>query len=200
MLRVRRLLALLAAVAVIGLALLADRWTYAHIVSLDVYEHDWGRMLRTMGFLPFWLTAGCALMLCDRPQPGWPRRGGLLMAAATLGGAAAELLKLLVRRERPGAGGAEYVFRLWSDRPFSTGGLGMPSSHAFVAFAAAAMLARLFPRARVVWYGLAAGCALTRVLSHGHFLSDVVVAAIGGYLVVIAIRFGTPPSHPVGSA
>ncbi len=188
-----RLLLLIAAAAV-ALALLADRWAYAHIIYPDVYEHDWGRMLRTMGFLPFWLAAGVAMLLCDRPQPAWPRRGLLLMIAATLGGASAELLKLLVRRERPSADSATYIFRGWSDHPFSTRGLGMPSSHGVVAFAAAAMLARLLPRARVVWYALAVGCALTRVLSRAHFLSDVVVAALCGYAVAALLwRVSQPP-------
>jgi membrane-associated phospholipid phosphatase len=173
---------------IIWLAILADGWALSHLVYLDVYEHDWGRMLRTMGFLPFWLLAGAALMLVDRPGPASPRRGALLMLAPTIAGALGEVLKLLVRRERPHpADGAAYVFRAWSDHPFSSKGFGMPSSHAIVAFAAAAMLARLFPRARVVWYGMAVGCALTRVLSQAHYLSDVTVAAVMGVLVSAAL-------------
>jgi len=58
----------------------------------------------------------------------------------------------------------------------------MASSHTAVAFGAAAMLARLFPGARIVWYGVAAGCALTRVASGAHFMSDVVVGALLGWL------------------
>ncbi len=40
----------------------------------------------------------------------------------------------------------------------------------------------LNPRARAapVLLALAAGCGLTRVFAHAHFLSDVVVGAIGG--------------------
>ena len=44
-----------------------------------------------------------------------------------------------------------------------------------------ATLARLFPEASVLWYGLAIGCALTRVASGAHFMSDVVLAALVGY-------------------
>jgi membrane-associated phospholipid phosphatase len=43
------------------------------------------------------------------------------------------------------------------------------------------MLARLYPRARWLWYALAAGCALTRVLVRAHFVSDVVLSAIIGW-------------------
>jgi membrane-associated phospholipid phosphatase len=83
---------------------------------------------------------------------------------------------------RPGETG-EYIFRAWSERTFSSGGLGMPSSHAVVAFGAAAMLSRLFPRARPVWWLLGWGCGLTRVLHGRHFVSDVVLAAIVGWLI-----------------
>jgi membrane-associated phospholipid phosphatase len=109
------------------------------------------------------------------------------LIAAALGGLAAELLKLLLRRERPEAHAGEYVFRSWSSHPLSTAGLALPSSHALVAFAAAAMLARLYPRASWLWFTLAAGCALTRVLARAHFLSDVTLAAIVGWLVAAGL-------------
>ena len=114
-------------------------------------------------------------------QWGW--RGGLLLAAPTFGGATAELLKILVRRLRPDAETFGYVWRPFSEHLLSTKGLGMPSSHVMVAFAGAAALARVFPRGRLLWYVLAAGCATARVLSGGHFLSDTVAAAFLGYAV-----------------
>jgi len=168
-----------AAAVAIAVSTLADPWVAQHLTYPEVYEHDWGRFLRVMGFLPTWFAAALALGLMDRARGGerWWLRGTLLALGPTLSGIAGELLKLVVRRERPPAQGAEYIFRPWSDHPFATGGLGMPSSHTVVAFGAAATLARLFPEARVVWYVLAAGCGITRVLAHAHFLSDVVVAA-----------------------
>lgn len=105
------------------------------------------------------------------------RRGLLLFWSAALGGAVAELLKLTLRRGRPALTDGVHVFRPWGDRPFSTAEVGLPSSEAAVAFAAAAMLARLFPEASVLWYGLALGCALSRVASGAHFMGDVVLAA-----------------------
>jgi undecaprenyl-diphosphatase len=56
----------------------------------------------------------------------------------------------------------------------------MPSSHVLLAFAAAATLTRLFPRTAVMWYVLAIGCAVTRLLARAHFFSDVVVGALLG--------------------
>lgn len=166
------------------IAHILDPLAYRYVRVAGIHDEDWGRMLRVMGFVPLWLAAAAALMLQDR-TPGRAilrSRGGLLALGAILGGAAAELLKLVFRRLRPGELG-EYLFRPFAERPFSTGGLGLPSSHALVAFGAAAVLARIFPRARVVWWGLAWGCGFSRIASGAHFLSDVVAAFVIGWLV-----------------
>jgi len=183
---------IVAAIALV-LAHLADRWAYVHLYRPRFQDSDLGRMLRVMGFLPLWMAAALALALCDRPLRATrsayaaASRGLLLFASATTGGIAAELLKLLFRRERPRAHAGAYVLRAWTDRPFSTSGLSFPSSHALVAFGAAAMLALLFPRARWVWYALGVGCAYARVAAGAHFLSDVTAAAIVGVLVAQGI-------------
>jgi membrane-associated phospholipid phosphatase len=173
---------LLSAVLLLVLAHLLDPLGFRYLRYADVNTEDWGRLLRVMGFLPTWIAAAVALALHDRPEPWRYRRANLLFFSAALSGLAGEMLKILIRRLRPGETG-EYVFRAFSERPFSSGGLGMPSSHAIVAFGAAAMLARIFPRARIVWWSLAWGCGLTRVLHGKHFLSDVVLAAIVAWLV-----------------
>jgi membrane-associated phospholipid phosphatase len=181
------------AIVVLAVATALDPWVFRHLTLPDVYEHDWGRLLRVLGFLPTWAVVSIALVLCDAPSEDARLarlrrlRGFLPLVAATLGGLAAEVLKLLLRRERPGAHEGAYVFRSWSDHPLSTGGLALPSSHALVAFAAAAMLARLYPRASWLWFALATGCALTRVLTRAHFLSDVALAAIVGWLVAAGL-------------
>jgi hypothetical protein len=41
----------------------------------------------------------------------------------------------------------------------------------------------MYPRARWVFYVLAWGCGATRVLSHGHYLSDVTFGALLGWAV-----------------
>lgn len=175
---------LVVSAAALLLAHALDGMAYRHVRVEDIYGEDWGRLLRIMGFLPTWLAVGIALMLEDRTavRDAHRSRGGLLIAGAIAGGVVAELGKLLIRRLRPGDTG-EYAFRSFADRTFSTGGLAMPSSHALVAFGAAAVLSRLFPRAWWIWWGLAAGCGLSRVAAGAHFLSDVVLAAILGWLV-----------------
>ena len=176
------------AAAVVVLAHLLDRWAFEQLVLRDVYGHDWGRMLRVVGYYPTWVLAALALVLHDwapRTRATWraaSRRGRLVFWSPAVAGIAAEAMKLIVRRERPNLTDGLYVFRAWADRPFSSKGFGLPSSHTAVAFGAAAMLARLFPRARPVWYGIAVACALTRVASGAHFLSDGVVGALLGWL------------------
>jgi membrane-associated phospholipid phosphatase len=192
LLRLVRFLAV--AGAVIALAHALDGWAQVTLVDTDIYEDDFGRLLRVMGFYPLWLLAGVALLLTDWPAVRcWMarreagRRAGLLILSPALGGLVAEVGKVALRRLRPGEVPGEYVFRSWAERPFYSGGLGLPSSHTLVAFAAAAMLARLFPRAAPVWYLLAAGCGLSRVAAGAHYLSDVTVAAVLGWLTAWAI-------------
>jgi membrane-associated phospholipid phosphatase len=140
-----------------------------------------------VGFYPLWALAGTALLLSERPRgseprvPRWGARGGSLFLSPALGGGVAEIGKILFRRLRPGEIPGEYAFRSWAERPFYSGGLGLPSSHTLVAFAGAAMLARLFPRAAPVWYLLAIGCGWSRIAAGQHYLSDVVVAGVLGW-------------------
>jgi membrane-associated phospholipid phosphatase len=183
-----RLRFLAVSAVVVAVAHLADGWVFRHLTLPGVYGHDWGRMLRVMGYYPTWMLAALAVLLHDwvpRTRESWrsaSRRARRLLWSPAVGGILAEALKLVVRRERPTLTDGAYVFRAWADGPFSSKGFGMPSSHTAVAFGAAAMLARLFPRARLVWYGVAAGCGLTRVASGAHFFSDVVVGALIGWL------------------
>lgn len=191
-----------AVLALVGATLLDD-WAYQHLVMKNVYERDWGRMLRIAGFLPTWAIVSLGIFLGQSSHSGaagLPRRkvyAFLPLIAAIGAGLAAEILKLLLRRERPSAHDGEYFFRAWSDRPFSTGGLALPSSHTLLAFGAAAMLARMYPRGRWLWYAVAAGCGLTRVLARAHFVSDIALAAVVGWAVTALIwrRACAPLSH-----
>jgi membrane-associated phospholipid phosphatase len=190
----------LAALALV-LAHLLDGAAFRHVRLEDVYQEDWGRLLRVMGFVPTWLLAAAALALHDAtPLRRLHRaRAGLLILAPALAGGAAELVKLAVRRLRPGELG-EYVFRPWTERTWSTGGLGLASSHAAVAFGAATVLSRMFPHARAVWWALAWGCAFTRVAAGAHFLSDVVAAAVLGWLVGVGLWRGLGHAGAVASS
>ncbi len=180
------LVAVGAAIAVAAAQTL-DAYAWAHWRRPTIYDGDLGRLLRLMGYLPTWLIVAAALWLTDRGTDRGTafrgRRAALMLWAPTLGGAVAELGKMLVRRLRPDPEVFVYAWRPYAEDFFSTRGLGMPSSHTMVAFAAAAALSRLMPRAWWLWLLLAAGCAATRVLALGHFLSDVVAGALLGFVV-----------------
>lgn len=184
-------LALRAAVALtITLAFLVipafgDQWAYAHLFLVRVYDHDWAMALRACGTLYIWIPVALILWLVQRESDavGAKRRALLVLGAPVLAGLLCEVLKLVIRRERPDVEMGEWVFRPWSDHPFSSAGLSTPSSHTIVAFAAATMLTRMYPRARWVFYLFALGCGATRMLSHAHYLSDVTFGALLGWAV-----------------
>lgn len=203
--------------AVAGVAIvvahLLDPLAQRYFTDPEIYSSDFGRLLRVQGFYLLWVAVGVSLFLHDWPRGEDParkrdaaRRGGMILLAPALGGLVAEIGKISFRRLRPGEVPGEYLFRSWAERPFHSGGLGLPSSHTLVAFAGAAILARLFPRAAPVFYLLAAGCGLSRVAAGAHFLSDIVVAAVLGWLVAAGVwrwNFGrgedpglaTPPAQ-----
>ncbi len=142
---------------------------------------------RQMGEFTTWLFAAPLVMAVHW---FWSRRQSLLfsferslivMWAPMFSGVMSTVIKLIVRRERPTGNAGEYVFRAWNDLTWDTSHLGFPSGHAAVAFGGAAMLAFLYPRLSPVWFMAAALCALSRLLTQAHFLSDVVASAVLGY-------------------
>jgi membrane-associated phospholipid phosphatase len=191
--------ALLITLGAFAVASLGDRWVFSNFFNPTVYDHDWGRLLRVMGFMGTWIAIAAAVGLHEGRDPAERplarRRAWLLFWAPAFGGAVAELLKIVIRRERPMLHDGAYGFRPWDERTWSGGGLSLPSSHAAVAFAGAAMLARYYPRARWVGYTLAAGCAVTRLSSRAHFLSDVVLAAGIGWLAAFVLAQRWPPER-----
>lgn len=159
---------------------------------------DWYQFLRQAGYLPTWIVIGVAIVLFDARRAGrvgpsvgpaaslWARarRGAALMLGAALSGAAAEILKLLIGRERPeGPGGVfqGYVFRPLLDGFRDGSNLGLPSSHAAVAFGGAFVLMRLFPGVWPAALAAALGCGVSRLLAGAHFASDVYAAALVAY-------------------
>jgi len=181
-------------------ALDATVWRSARLLTVN--DTDWGRLFRSMGYLPTWGIIALGYWLQQRHQPRGAAYARALLLAPALGGAVAELLKLAIRRLRPSPDVFEYLFRSYTEGPLSNRGMGLPSSHVLVAFSGAAVMAKLFPQARWLWYLLAAGCAATRVLALGHFLSDTVVAAllgvaVGGGLWHWLHRDGGNPAAPI---
>lgn len=149
----------------------------AHFQESDLY-----RLVRVMGTLWLWLLLMWIVRLYDG---AWDRAGSLFFAPI-LAGLCAEALKLVFARERPmidtetmRAGG--YAFRGLMTGFADATNLGFPSSHAAVAFAGCLTLAAWMPRTRWVLFGLAAGCALARMLIGAHYATDVFVGALIGW-------------------
>src|SRR5579862_9159540 len=177
---------LVVVIALLGASAI-DPWVFHHIQKPNVYDQDWGRALRSVGYWPLWMILALALWLVDRKRNPGNRRALFLAGSITIAGIIGEVLKLIIRRERPGTLNGVYAFRAFSDHPFSSRNFGMPSSHAVIAFSGAAALSALFPEATCVWYALAIGCGVTRVLAGAHFVSDVYVGAVLGIVVAVVI-------------
>jgi membrane-associated phospholipid phosphatase len=160
---------------------------------------DWYQLLRQTGSLTLWLLIGLLVWGIDARATGRPftrravRRGAMLAAATTGAGLLAELGKIIAARERPMASGTldyqGYVHHIPIVGPLSgVGNLGMPSSHAAVAFAAAFALSRLVPGSFTVMIFMALGCAWTRLLMGAHFLTDVAAGLAIAWLWVTWLR------------
>lgn len=182
----RRLIWLAAAALMVVIGHALDGYAYREWVWSAPADRDWGRLLRVLGFAPTWGVVALGFWLegrgrssRDRPDPAVVTAQALVFAVV-LGGIASEAAKLLIRRERPADAGGLYQFRAFDVDPFSTSRLGLPSGHTTVAFAGAGALAARYPRAAPLLFAVAAGCGLTRVFAQAHFLSDVVVGALGG--------------------
>lgn len=184
-----------AAAAAVAVVSLLDHAAYRFFKAPPETEiRDWFKMLRIVGYFPAWILIGLGVDLAGARGARRISDGVLLMLSSGLAGGAAEILKLVVGRERPGPDG-EYVYRGIFGGFTHGGGLGMPSSHAAVAFGGAFMLAWLRPGTGPVILAAAVGCALTRLLGADHFLSDVTVGAMVAYAVsrVIAGAAGVLP-------
>jgi membrane-associated phospholipid phosphatase len=172
------------------LALALDKSVYGALKDRPYAESDFLRLLRVMGVIPTWVMVALVFVLVDRISRkadgirGVLFRGSFVLACTIASGILGEAAKLLVRRQRPEVLDGQYSFRPYSEHFWSTSNLGMPSTHAAVAFAGAWALYRLHPAGWPVYFALAIGCAATRVMEHAHFLSDVYVACAMSYFVV----------------
>lgn len=163
------------------------------------------RMVWLTGTLWVWLVISVGLYLHDRapighgPSPALGHRrdpGARAIAVAgssVLAGIGAEVLKLVIGRERPTRlVEGEFVEQIYTFKPVlgaftDSSNLGMPSSHAAVAFAGAVATALVMPTQRGLMLSLAGLCALSRIIASAHTLSDVVVGALLGSVVAVVV-------------
>ncbi len=167
----------LAALALDGVVYRHVRWPREHT--------DLHNLFRLTGYLPTLIVLGAGLTLIERRH--LPAAVHIVLCAAA-SGLAAELLKMLVGRERPETHHGEIYFKPFLHGFVDQSNLAFPSSHAAVSFGAAWMACLFFPRGRWLWLGLAAGCALSRIAAGAHWLSDCYAAAVVAFLAFLALR------------
>ncbi len=161
----------------------------------SIEHHDWYRFLRILGFLGTWAAIGFVFILHDRNR----HRGAAVFLSALTSGALAELAKLIFARERPVEGNqiqeGWYHFRGMFSGFADGSNLGLPSSHAAVAFGGCLMLAAFIPNSQRFLILLALGCAITRMLTGAHFATDIYLGAIIGWQVALLYTKLTPQRY-----
>jgi len=130
-----------------------------------------------------------AVAVADRRR--W-RRALVLLMVVTTAAAAGAALKVVSGRERPShldqaAGTERQAFNGPAAGLREASFQSFPSGHTLAAFASATSLASFYPTARVLFFAVAGGAAVNRVVKHQHFLSDVVAGALLGYLVTFLV-------------
>ncbi len=169
-----------------------DQWLWG-VLRFDpekkLESKDWWQVLRQAGSVLPWAIVGLCLWLHDwsvthdaQERAGAGHRGVMVVLAAALGGALAEVLKGISRRGRP-VGDGRYHWG-WTE---DVGAYGLASSHAGVAFGGAIMMGWFFPTLRVPLLVLASGTAMTRLAVGAHYASDVLAAIVLSYAGCLAL-------------
>ena len=91
------------------------------------------------------------------------------------------LLKVIIQRPRPFQLGI--VSTLLGEASHSIWNFSFPSFQAMLAFCAVPILSKEFPKFKYVWIGFAVLIGLSRVYFGLHFLSDVIMGGLIGYLL-----------------
>ena len=133
-------------------------------------------------------------------DPARRRRLPRLIAAVLSSGLGANLVKLLIARDRPSAADlaqtdAIGTFAGWL--PLAHNGSlhqSFPSAHTATAVGLAIMLSALYPRGRWLFAVLAVSVGAQRILGSAHFLSDVMAGAAVGWFLAMAVA--APAGRP----
>lgn len=109
-------------------------------------------------------------------------RAGFALSSLIYSGIVVHFFKFLFGRQRP------HMSETYEAHAFEPLNMhwhwhSYPSGHSQVVFAAATILAVYWPRGRWVFLACATVVAATRVMIHQHFLGDVIMGSLLGYLV-----------------
>jgi len=155
-------------------------WIVGHRVAALNPLFEALSLVGTGGFI--WYVAALTLLASKQIRPRAFARFVLTILLTWL--IVERVLKLVVSRERPFMQSPEISVLGVRSNDFS-----FPSGHAAVSFAAAFVLSRFVPRARVAWWTLALAIAFSRIYVGVHFPLDVIAGALVGVTCgVVAMR------------
>ncbi len=194
---------------VLALALAALGLAFVYVDPIAI---AWQRRLPGWFKLPFeyldylgwsgtilWPVAVAILLLFALDRLDLPRRARatitvfqlrLVLVFLAIGGPglAVSIVKRVIGRLRPWAFDTQGHLA-FDPTAWTSAAAGFPSGHATTAFAAAIVLAALWPRARIPLLVLAALAALARIVLDAHYTSDAIGGAIFGSLgAVLVVR------------
>jgi membrane-associated phospholipid phosphatase len=144
------------------------------IFNIDEYHGNHYSMLLAIGVYGYGAVSGESKI----------RRMGLHAAEAFVySGAITGALKVLFGRRRPYAGDSQLFFAPF--RPTENTYLSLPSGHTTVSFAVSTALAKSLDKMywKAFWYGSAGLVGAARIYHNKHWLSDVFLGAVIGYMV-----------------
>ena len=157
-------------------------------IKLGHLPGDFARLVRLSEAFAYGGTVALFMLLAATLDPrGW--RVAPRLAIGALGaGLAADMLKLIVLRQRPSAadlsGSIEQTFAGWLPGFADNHRLqSFPSAHTATAVGLAITLSTLYPRGRWLFATCAVLAAVQRIESQAHFLSDVLAGAAVACLV-----------------
>jgi membrane-associated phospholipid phosphatase len=173
------------------------RWDRAVV---EAFQHlRWGPANWLFEVLSDWWVRSLLIIGIGLVADLWVRRPPLAASLGTVSyfgaGGIDELLKRAFERPRPSLVDPAVHPLIAVPHSYS-----MPSGHATTAFAAGVGVGLIHPRLRQPLVGLAALVALSRIWLGVHYLSDVIVGAVLGTAVALAIwlavRAATASSEP----
>ncbi len=181
-------------IGLIVVAFVLDRWAFGFFRTVTFYDH-WGEMREGLTAAKFLasglgtLAVGVVIGFLDRCH--W-RRAAAFWMVIVLSAAVGSVIKVTAGRERPSR--SDQI--LGHERTVFHGpALGLrhascqsfPSGHTLSAFASATVLASFYPPAAPVFYVVATATGINRIVTHQHFLSDVVTGALLGHVLALLL-------------
>jgi undecaprenyl-diphosphatase len=97
------------------------------------------------------------------------------------------ILKITIQRDRPFQIGLVPLISKLQEASFSVWNFSFPSSHSILAFCAVPILSQKYPKLKKVWIAFAVLVAFSRIYFGLHFVSDVIVGGLLGYIIGVIV-------------